>query len=160
MNAAARNRFVLPREETTAPRGRLILPEPRDREPAVPVRKPALAPAPAANPPQAYVPYGSPAPRPYGRQRFAPADNSMMTLAIVGVVITVVMGLPLGIVTGPMALKRAAQNEQLIRTGRRPRSDESTATTTRVLAWLSIAWSIPLIAAYLLVLFLLLAVAA
>ncbi|MCA8910656.1 MAG: hypothetical protein KDB82_03040 [Planctomycetes bacterium] len=154
MNAAARNRFVLPRTQGEPTRGRLILPEPRKREPAPEAPRPAMAPA--------YVPYSSPMPapsQPYGRRAgFAPADTGMATMSIIGLALTIVMGIPVGIVTGPMALKRAARIEQLMRTGRRPRSDESSVTSVRVTAWLSIAWSIPLIGIYLLVLVMFLAV--
>ena len=157
MTTAARNRFVLPRTESEPSRGRLILAAPRKREPAPGAPRPVMAPA-----PQAYVPYSSPMPapsQPYGRRPgYAPADTSMTTMSIIGLALTVVMGIPVGIVTGPMALKRAARIEQLMRTGRRPRTDESSVTSVRVTAWLSIAWSIPLICIYLLALVMFLSV--
>lgn len=150
MNAAARNRFVLPRTAPTAPRGRLVMPEPREAPPA----------AQRANPPQAYVPYASPTPRSYAeRPAYAAPDKSMQTVAIVGLILTTVAGIPVGIVTGPMALKRAKIVEEQMRNGRRPRTDESTITGTRVAAWLSIAWAVPLALGYLLAFLLLVAIA-
>ena len=130
--------------------------------PVMPAPRNPVHAASRATPPQAYVPYASPVPsRPYGdRPQYAPADASMMTTAIIGLVLTTLVGIPVGIWTGPTTLKRAKRVEHLMRTGRRPRSDESTITGTRVAAWLSIAWSIPLIAMWLLIAFLMLAVLA
>ncbi|MBZ0137875.1 MAG: hypothetical protein K8I27_16060 [Planctomycetes bacterium] len=100
-------------------------------------------------PPSAYIPYassytpnGAPVcPRPAA---IAP-DDGMVPLAIVGMVLTVMLGIPVGLFTGPSALTRAKRVEHFISTGKRPPTDSTNVTTTRVCAWIGIAWSIPLI---------------
>ena len=98
----------------------------------------------AATPPQAYVPYAPVQPlRTFTppEQRYAPTDNTMMVLAIVGLVVTVMVGLPVGIFTGPAALKRASALEHQVNIGRRPISDRSMISSARVTGWISLVWS-------------------
>ncbi|MCB9893242.1 MAG: hypothetical protein H6839_02185 [Planctomycetes bacterium] len=97
--------------------------------------------------PQAYVPYAPQNPaRPYTvRHQYVAPDNSMMTLALVGLIVTTFLGIPLGLFTGPSALKRADRVQELIRNGRRPQTDSSTISSVRILSWISIVWSIPLL---------------
>ena len=100
--------------------------------------------------PQAYVPYRPANPQPYGRPApAAAADDGMLVLAIVGLCVTVMLGVPVGLFTGPMALKRARRIEHLVNVGHRPLSDRSNVTGTRISAWISIAWSVPLLLAWL-----------
>lgn len=129
---AGHNPFVFKQTETRPTGGRLILPKPREGEP--PVQPP-------------YVPYAAPGLKPYGRQarKYAPADGAMLVIAVCGLAATVCVGVPAGIVMGPMALKRANRVDELMRTGKRPPSDRGTVTGTRVCAWLAIVVSVPLV---------------
>ena len=82
-------------------------------------------------------------PQPYGRPaaHWAQSDEVMLPLSLVGLIVTTVMGLPVGIVTGPLALGRASRAEQLIAAGHRPTTDRSRITTVRICAWISMVWS-------------------
>jgi hypothetical protein len=92
--------------------------------------------------PKTYVPYAPNAPlKPYAH---AAADEAMLPLAVVGLCVTVLLGLPIGLFTGPAALKRANRLEELVNTGERPISDRGNISGARVCAWISIALSIPL----------------
>jgi len=91
-------------------------------------------------PPQAYVPYSAPNAKSYAPAQ-APADEAMLPIAIIGLCVTVMFGLPVGIVTGPIALRRAQQVDTHIRDGRRPMGDRGNVTGTRICAWLGIGWS-------------------
>jgi hypothetical protein len=101
----------------------------------------------SGQPPQAYVPYAPAQPvQSFPRQpQFAAADNNMMTLALVGLLVTTVMGIPIGLFTGISALGRARRVEELVNNGRRPEIDRSTITSVRIMSWVSIAWSVPLL---------------
>jgi len=93
--------------------------------------------------PHAYVPYAPANPvQPYGRPQpqFVAGDDAMLTYAIVGLAVTLLTGLPLGLFTGPAALGRANRLEQHVRAGRRPPTDRSNITAARVCAWISIVW--------------------
>jgi hypothetical protein len=93
--------------------------------------------------PKTYIPYAPNEPlKPYSH---AAADDTMLPLAIAGLCVTVVLGLPVGVFTGPAALKRASRLEQLVNTGERPASDRGNITGARVCAWISIGLSIPLL---------------
>jgi hypothetical protein len=102
---------------------------------------------------QAYVPYaptnGAPAgftARPYGRPApTAAADDAMLAISIVGLCLTFALGLPVGLFTGPAALKRAKRVEHLVNVGHRPMSDRSNVTGARICAWISIVLSVPLL---------------
>jgi hypothetical protein len=150
--AVNRNPFVFPQTETKVSKGRLILPKPRKGEtPAAPVGKLQ----------QPYVPYSAPGLKPYGdrpRARYVAPDNAMLAIAVSGLVGTLVAGLPVGLVMGPMALSRAGRVEQLMRTGKRPASDRSTVSGARICAWLSIVFSIPLMVVWIAILVMLLSV--
>jgi hypothetical protein len=105
---------------------------------------------------QAYVPYaptGAPAgfaTRPCGAPAaHAAADDAMLPIAIVGLCLTVMFGLPVGLFTGPAALKRANRIEHLVSVGRRPTSDRGSATGARICAWASIIISVPLLLVWL-----------
>jgi hypothetical protein len=94
--------------------------------------------------PQGYVPYAPANPvQPYGRAhpQLIAGDDAMLTYAIVGLAITIVTGLPVGLFTGPAALGRANRLEQHVRAGRRPPTDRSNITAARICAWISIVWS-------------------
>lgn len=93
--------------------------------------------------PQGYVPYAPVNPaQPYGRPQpqFVAGDDAMLTYAIVGLAITLLTGLPVGLFTGPAALGRANRLEQHVRAGRRPPTDRSNITAARICAWISIVW--------------------
>ncbi|MCA8914191.1 MAG: hypothetical protein KDB90_02175 [Planctomycetes bacterium] len=143
MTIAASTNRRLPRT-ASLPRGRMITQKPLQEETGTDNVYYKNAPQQA---PQAYVPYAPQNPvRPYGaRPHYVPADNSMMTLALVGLIVTTFVGIPLGLFTGPSALKRADRVQELIRNGRRPQTDSSTITSVRILSWISIVWSIPLL---------------
>lgn len=104
--------------------------------------------------PQAYVPYAPGNQTPYGRQQhtLVRKDDTMLVISIVGLAVTLLLGMPVGVFTGPNALKRANRVEHFVRVGKRPPTDLSTVTGARVCAWISIAISIPLILIWSLVL--------
>lgn len=103
--------------------------------------------------PQAYVPYAPANQKSYARPQCSVArDTTMVPVSIVGLALTFALGLPIGLFTGPSSLKRAARVGELVRTGRRPRTDLSDVTTTRVCAWIGIVLSVPLLLMWLLVL--------
>ena len=140
MNTAARNPFILPKTESRNPPARLVMPAPRDSNGDNVYMK---------NPPEAYVPYApvNPPANPYGRPRptgVAP-DSSMVATAIIGMALTIALGIPVGVFTGPNVLKRAKKVEHFVNIGKRPRTDLSNVTTSRVCAWIGIVLSVPLI---------------
>jgi hypothetical protein len=96
--------------------------------------------APTGNMPAAFTasPYGHLAPH-------AAIDGVMLPVSIVGLSLTVLVGLPIGLFTAPAALKRANQVEHLMNIGRRPASDRGNVTAARVCAWISLLISIPLL---------------
>lgn len=105
---------------------------------------------PAASAPQALR-------RPVARRPLSPAnvnlppanpDTGMQNLALVGLVVLLVTGLPVSLFTGPKALRRARVIEDLVRRNRRPATDLGTVSTTRVLAWISIILGIPCMIAW------------
>lgn len=94
-------------------------------------------------PPQAYVPY-SPAGAPGGLKPSHPqamADDTMLGIAVAGLCAILVLALPVGLITGPWALKRARRAEELVAKGHRPGTDSTGISATRVLAWISLALS-------------------
>ena len=101
------------------------------------------------NPPEAYVPYApvNPPASAYGHTRPAGVapDSSMVATAIIGMALTIALGIPVGVFTGPNVLKRAKKVEHFVNIGKRPRTDLSNVTTTRVCAWIGIVLSVPLI---------------
>ena len=109
---------------------------------------------PQSNGPQAYVPYAPASRKTYGGPclSFVARDTTMVPMSIVGMALTFALGLPIGLFTGPSSLKRAQRVDELVRTGRRPRTDLSDVTTTRVCAWIGIVLSVPLLLMWLLVL--------
>ena len=140
MNAAASNPFAFPKTESSRPKARLVTPKPRNAQGDNVYMK---------SPPEAYVPYApaNPPATPYGKQRPAAVarDDKMVPLAIIGMALTIVFGIPVGVFTGPSALKRAKKVDYFIEIGKRPRGDATDVSTARVCAWIGIVWSIPLI---------------
>ena len=97
---------------------------------------------------QPYIPYAptNGGTRPYGRPvPVATADTAMLPIAIVGMCVTFMLGLPVGLFTGPAALKRANRLEHQVNIGRRPNADRGSITGARICAWVSIGLSIPLL---------------
>ncbi|MCB9933715.1 MAG: hypothetical protein H6841_09885 [Planctomycetes bacterium] len=159
MNTVARKNYSLPRNAKLPPRGRLVTSELRENQTPVPTDNVYYR---QVQQPQAYVPYAPVNPvQPYGRPRpqYAPGDDTMMTLAIVGLVVTVMIGIPVGLFTGPAALTRANRLEHQLNTGRRPQTDRSQITAVRICAWISIVWGglIALVWAFVLAMLLMLA---
>lgn len=97
-----------------------------------------------------HVPYQTP----YTQQtpftpvpQFAPTDQTMVMLAIVGLGLTATSCLPVGLVTGPMALARAARAEERVAQGLHPQTHLSDIRHARMFAWIGIVLSLPVVLA-------------
>lgn len=110
--------------------------------------------SPAANAPMALR-------RPVARRPLNPAgaglppanpDTGMLNLAVIGLVVLLVTGLPVSLFVGPRALRRAKTVEDLVKRYRRPDSDLSTVRSTRIVAWISIILGIPCMIAWTIIL--------
>lgn len=97
------------------------------------------------------TPYTPQAPyqAPPSASRFAPTDQSMTALAMVGLALTVFTCLPIGIFTGPMALSRASAATERVAQGLHPETHLNDIRNTRICAWIGIALSLPFVLAVL-----------
>ena len=76
-------------------------------------------------------------------RRFETTNHSAMVLSASGLLITFFTWLPVGLITGPMALARVREYERGRQEGRFDPTDEGFFNLARVMAWVSIAFSLP-----------------
>lgn len=75
--------------------------------------------------------------------QFAPTDQTMSALAILGLALSLFTCMPIGLFTGPMALARASRAEERVAQGLHPQSHLSDIRTARICAWIGIALCVP-----------------
>lgn len=92
---------------------------------------------------------------PVAARRFDPVNQSAVALAAVGLILVLFTALPAGLITGPMALLRVREYERGVAQGRYSPAEQSNFTAARVMAWLSILFSLPWLLLGLFVLFVL-----
>ena len=76
-------------------------------------------------------------------RRFEPTNHAAVAIAGVGFVIAVFTFLPAGIVTAPLALYGVRAYERGVSQGRLDPSDKGHFAVARILAWVSLALSLP-----------------
>ncbi len=90
-----------------------------------------------------YVPHGpQPQSAPKPRQ-FVPTDHSAVVVSAAGLAIVLTTWLPLGLITAPIAFAKIRAFEEGMAAGRFNPVDHSHFRAARIMAWISLVFSLP-----------------